>query len=85
MKNIQKYHKDVSFVIINLKIINQKINAKLVSLDILKQRMKSAFIVVQRNMGVQGVINVNMKPMKMEKKQITLNANIAKDIQKFQI
>ena len=85
MKNIQKYHKDVSFVIINLKIINQKINAKLVSLDILKQRMKSAFIVVQRNMEVQGVINVNMKPMKMEKKQITLNANIGKDLQKFQI
>ena len=57
--------------------INLKINVKHVNMDILKQKMNYAFIVNQKNMEAQGVMNVAMKKMKMVKKQIILFAKIA--------
>ena len=49
--------------------INPKINVKVVNMDILKQKMKHVYIVDQKNMEVQVVMNADMKKMKMEKKQ----------------
>ena len=41
--------------------ISQTINAKVVNMDISKQRMKNVFIVEMKNMEVQVATNVDMK------------------------
>ena len=51
-------------------IINQKINAKVVNMDILKQRMNPVFIAVQKNMEGLDAMNVDMKKMNMMRKLI---------------
>ena len=60
-----------------MKNINQKKYAKFAKLDILRQKKINVYIVDQKNMGDQNVINVNMISIKMGKKQIILNVNIA--------
>ena len=56
--------------------INHIINAKYAFKDILKQKMNHVFIVDQKNMEVQLVMNVDMKKMKMVMKKIILYAKI---------
>ena len=53
-----------------------KKNVKVVSLDTLKQKMVHVLTVDQRNMEVQDAMNVNIKRMKMGKKQKILFAKI---------
>ena len=45
--------------------INQRINAKVVNMDILKQKMNHVFIADQKNMEVLAVMNVDMNKMKI--------------------
>ena len=46
-------------------------------MDILKQKVNRVFIVEQNNMEVQLVMNVDMKKINMEVKQIILYVKIA--------
>ena len=46
-------------------------------MDILKQKVNLVFIADQNNMEVQLVMNVDMKKIKMEVKQIILYVKIA--------
>jgi len=56
--------------------IKQIKNAKVADMDISKQRKKPVFFVDLKNMVVQLVMNVDMKKMKMEMKQIILFVEI---------
>ena len=56
--------------------IYQKINVKVVNLDILKQKKKLVYIADQKKLEVQGVMNAVMKRMKIFKIPIILFAKI---------
>ena len=56
--------------------IKKIINVKDVNMDILKQKMKSVFIVGLNNMVVLDVMNVDIKSMKMELKMIILYVKV---------
>ena len=57
--------------------IKKIINAKLANMDILKQKMKNAYIAGRNNMEVLHALSVDMKKMKMAEKPKILYAKNA--------